>query len=84
MKLVEKDKPDIILLDIRMPVMDGIETLRALREKRVDTITIMVTADEDAQMMDKASELGAREYIHKPLVLGELASIVENYARNAA
>ena len=80
-RLLKKEKPNVILLDIKMRGMDGIETLKKIREVDKDVKVIMVTAVEDQDSMEKACKLGACEYITKPLVLGELASIVTSYAK---
>lgn len=73
-----KNKPDLVLLDITMPGIDGIETLRRIKEKDADAKVIMVTGkkpDEDASF-DKSKESGAFDYVHKPLELDELEKIV--------
>lgn len=75
--ITEKVKPDLLLLDIRMAGLDGIETLRRLKEKDKNIKVIMVTGkrpEEDAY--DKCWQLGAVNYIHKPLELDELEKIV--------
>ena len=71
LRVVKRWQPDIILLDIRMKRMTGIETLKKIREfdKHVDVI--MVTAVEEKDKIDAAKALGACKYITKPLVLEE-------------
>ncbi len=78
LRLFEKEKPHLILLDIKMANMDGIETLRRLKEKDEDVKVIMVTGknlDED-ESYKRSKELGALDYIHKPLKLDELETVV--------
>lgn len=74
----EKEKPDLVLLDIRMEGMDGIETLRRIKEINKDARAIMVTGRKpgDDNSFEKCRELGALDYIHKPLELEELERIV--------
>lgn len=73
---IAASKPDIVLLDIKMPVMDGMETLKNIR-KLDDTIkVIMVTAIEDADTAEEAKHRGASEYITKPLLLEQLERTV--------
>jgi two-component system response regulator (stage 0 sporulation protein F) len=73
---MKSSRPDIVLLDVRMPVMDGIETLKKIR-KMDDTIkVIMVTAVEDAEKAEEAKGHGASEYITKPLLLEQLERTV--------
>lgn len=83
LRVVKKEKPQIVLLDIRMKDMDGIETLKKIREADKKTRVIMVTAVEDQDKMDAAYKLGARGYITKPLVLEELEQTVLNHAKEA-
>jgi DNA-binding response OmpR family regulator len=78
LSLLEKQKVDLVLLDIKMLGIDGIETLRRIRERDKNTKVIMVTGrkPEDEGSFDKCRELGATDYIHKPLKLDELEKIV--------
>jgi DNA-binding response OmpR family regulator len=72
--LIERENPYLILLDIKMDNMDGIETLRRLRKKDKKVKVIMVTGkkpDED-ESFRQCRELGVLDYIHKPLQLDEL------------
>ena len=57
----------IVLLDIKMPRMSGIEALPRLRERRPDAFVIMTTGVGDAEMAMEAVRLGAHEYLVKPL-----------------
>lgn len=74
--VAEKEDPLILLMDIRMPEMDGIETLRRWKKTRPNDKIIMVTCVDDLDMMDEAKKLGADGYITKPLVLNELIKAV--------
>ena len=81
LRILKKEKPHIILLDIKMKEMDGIETLKRIREIDKNVKVIMVTAVDEQTKMDEARELGASEYITKPLVLEELEATVVSHAR---
>jgi len=61
----ERETPDLVLLDVNMPIMDGIETLRKLREIAPDCIVVMLTSLANRQTIDQAIELGATNYIRK-------------------
>ena len=74
--MVDEDKPDLMLLDVRMGEMTGVETLRKLREKGRNVKVIMVTGVEDQEVIDEAKSLGVVNYVHKPLALDELEQIV--------
>jgi len=77
LSITKKDKPDIVLLDIKMKGMDGIATLKHLKEIDKSLKVIMVSALEDQDKMNEACKLGACEYITKPLVLDHLEEAVE-------
>jgi len=71
------DRPDLVLLDVKMKGMDGIATLKHLREIDRTMKVIMVTAMDDQERMDEAARLGACDYITKPLMLDYLEQAVE-------
>jgi len=81
LRILKKETPDIILLDVRMKKMDGIETLKRIREINKDVNVIMVTAVDDHEKMKTCSKLGARKYVTKPLVLEELEKVVSSYSK---
>ena len=74
-----KHKPDVILLDIIMPIMDGLEMLEALREnEQADDISvIMLTACSQTQDISRAKSCRIEDYIVKPFDLGELLKKIE-------
>lgn len=74
-----KEKPNLILLDIRMPDMDGVECLRRIREQDKTVIVIMVTCVTDIDTAKKALELGAIDYITKPISLDTLQTAITTY-----
>ncbi|MCR5748358.1 MAG: response regulator, partial [Lachnospiraceae bacterium] len=73
--IAKNDVPDLILLDIKMPVMDGFETLEALRlmEKGKYIPVIFLTADEKGDTEARGLSLGAVDFIKKPFVPEVLA-----------
>jgi len=75
-KIVEKERPRIILLDINMRGMNGIETLEKIRQIDKEAVIIMVTGVKDEDTMKRAKELGADDYITKPLSLEYLDKVV--------
>lgn len=68
---VETDRPDVMLLDIKMPVMDGIEVLRILRDKKIPCKTIILSSFDDLDHVKEAMKLGAIDYLHKPCMTPE-------------
>ena len=75
--IVKSEKPDLVLLDIKMKGMDGIAALKHIRDIDKHVKVVMVTALEEQERMDEACRLGACEYITKPLVLDNLENAVE-------
>lgn len=75
-EIIANESPDLVLLDVRMEEMTGVELLRKLNEhgKKIDVI--MVSGVEDEATIAEAESLGILGYIHKPLVLDELEKIV--------
>jgi len=76
LKIIDQDHPDLVLLDVQMEEINGIEVLKRLRGDQNDTKVIMVTGAEDPAIISEADSLGVKGYIHKPLVLEELEKIV--------
>lgn len=74
--VIEHNRPQIVILDMRMPVMDGMTVLRELRRANSDCKVIMVTAVEDFTKAEEAKKQGAVEYITKPLLLEQLERTV--------
>lgn len=68
--------PDLVLLDVRMGDMTGVDVLRNLRESGNQVKVIMVTGVEDPVIIQQAKDLGVRGYVHKPLALDELERVV--------
>lgn len=76
LEIIEQESPDLVLLDVRMEEMTGIEVLRELRSRNNNCLVIMVSGVEDDEVIIEANQLGVIGYIHKPLVLDELEKIV--------
>ena len=74
--MIDSEKPDLILLDVRMGGIDGLETLKRLRDSGNQTEVIMVTGVNEEESMNTARSLGVVDYVHKPLVLDELEKVV--------
>jgi len=77
---VEQEKPDVILLDVIMPIMDGHEMLEMLRKQPGgrDVSVIMLTARSQTQDIARANACGIDDYIVKPFDLSELLEKIES------
>lgn len=76
LKKDEEIKPDIIIADLMMPGMSGMDLLKTVREKRPEIIIIMVTGYPSIKSAVQAIKLGAFDYISKPFTPNELRSLV--------
>ena len=68
----DKTSPDLVLLDINMPVMDGIAALKELRRKSDKVAIVMLTSLASADIVDQCLEAGANYHLRKDLPLAEL------------
>ena len=64
-EVYKRESPDLVMLDVNMPIMDGIETLRALKVLNPDCVVVMLTSLANRQTIDEAVALGAANYIRK-------------------
>ena len=76
--LVEKSMPDLVLLDIWMPRMDGLETLQRLKEINPSLVVIMMSGHGTIETAVKSTKMGAFDFIEKPLSLEKLLVTVRN------
>lgn len=76
MDAVEKEKPQIVLLDIRMPVLNGIEVLKLIKAKHPAVKVIMVSALSEAAKKEEAKKYGADAYVEKPFYSPYLEKVV--------
>jgi two-component system NtrC family response regulator/two-component system response regulator HydG len=75
--LLEKHDPDVVLTDLRMPGMDGIELLAKIKEIRPETMVIVMTAYGTVKTAVKAMKLGAEDYLGKPIDVEELEVVLQ-------
>jgi len=75
--LIYKDPPDVIVLDLKIPGMDGIEALKTIKKFDPSIEVIMLTGHGDIQSVEEGMKSGAFEYIMKPVDIGELTSIID-------
>ena len=78
LELVDKDEPDVVLLDIRLPDLNGLDVLRAIKEKHSRVVVIMMTAYGVLEDAVTSLRLGAYDFVSKPLNFEELSVTVGN------
>jgi signal transduction histidine kinase len=80
-EMLEKDKPDIILLDNKLPGMQGVEVLEYIRKKNYDIVVAMITSYASLDIAVRATRDGATDFIPKPFTPQELKSSIENITK---
>ena len=83
--IIESDEPEVVVLDLQMPGIDGIEVLRQVRKGHPDTQVIILTGHGSDREERLAEELGAFAYLRKPVDINVLSQTMKNaYARISA
>lgn len=72
----QREQPDLVLLDVNMPRIDGIETLKRLKEADPDCVVVMLTSLANRHTIEQALELGAANYIRKDTPKEEIAKSI--------
>jgi PAS domain S-box-containing protein len=73
-----QNQPDLAIIDVQMPKLDGMEVLRYIKEKSPRTIVVVMTGVGTEETAVKAMKLGAADYLAKPFGMGEVVTLVEN------
>ena len=81
LELIEKTKPDVLVLDLSMPDLDGISVTRILKEKGHTTYILILTVHEDEALLREAIKAGASGYIIKHAAEAELISAIQAVKR---
>src|ERR1039457_6110531 len=83
LKLVREEQPEMVLLDIHMPGISGLEVLDKIKEFDEDIIVLMVTAHGGLETAVNAMRMGAYDYINKPFNLDEMAIVIRKALENS-
>ena len=78
LRTLQKNLYDVVLLDLKMPGMDGIDILRKMNELNISAKTIMLTGHGCVDSAMEAIKLGAYDYIPKPCEVDELCDMIKN------
>ncbi|MCU0460551.1 MAG: hybrid sensor histidine kinase/response regulator [Bacteroidales bacterium] len=79
--IIENDKPDIILLDNKLPGIQGVDVLEYVRERKYDIVVAMITSYASLDVAIRATRDGATDFIPKPFTPQELKSSIENISK---
>ncbi|MFO8061240.1 MAG: response regulator [Bacillota bacterium] len=79
--MIEEQVPDIILLDMKMPGMDGLEVLRQLRERKARSKVVIITAYGTVDNAVEAMKLGAVDFLQKPFLPDDIRDLVQDILR---
>jgi len=82
LELIEVDLPDIILLDNKLPGIQGIEVLEEINKQKLDTAVMMITSYASLDIAVKATNFGAYNFVPKPFTPQELKSAIDNIAKH--
>lgn len=76
---IKEGKGDILFLDLNMPVMDGYETLQAIRAQDLPTMVVVVSGDVQPEAHERVMQLGALDFIKKPVNQEKLVELLDRY-----
>ena len=80
-EIIDRDRPDILLLDNKLPGIQGVEVLEYVRNKKYDIVVAMITSYASLDVAIKAHRYGATDFIPKPFTPQELKSSIENITK---
>lgn len=79
LELYKKTSPDLVLLDIKMPNMDGIEMLTALEDVDENAYVVMMTAMDDEESIENSMIGGAKDYLRKNMAMQDMVARMERH-----
>jgi YesN/AraC family two-component response regulator len=79
-QMAKEQHPDIVVLDINMPEMNGLAAFKEITKKNPDTGCIIISAEKDSEILRMAMSLGIRDYLFKPFTVDQMEQAVEKVA----
>ena len=83
LKVIQREPPDVVMLDVWMPEIDGLEVLKRVREQFPNVMVIMMSGHGSVETAVKAIKLGVYDYLEKPLDLEKIPILVRNAIRES-
>ena len=80
--IFEREKPDIVLLDVWMPELDGIQVLKRIKKKNKDAIVIVISGHGTISTAVEAVKVGAYDFLEKPLSIEKVLEVISRGAWN--
>ncbi len=77
-QMSKEQKPDIVVLDINMPELNGLEAFRQIKQIHPDTGCIIISAQKESVILQEAMSIGIRDYLFKPFTVDQLEEAVES------
>lgn len=74
---------DLVLMDVKMPTLDGISACRQIRTAAPTTTVVLMTGFSDSEDLQQVLQEGAVEYLHKPVTLDQLSALLERFRSSA-
>lgn len=78
-KMIIKSHPDLILLDIHIPEMDGLDILKEMKNEWIDTPVVILSGDESPTIKEACEILGAKRFVNKPILPATLKDIAREF-----
>lgn len=78
LEMIRQHQPDIIILDVTMPVMDGIETAENIYQRNPDAKVIMLSAMGDEKLVTTAKRIGVKRFLNKPFKAEEMVTTIKS------
>ena len=79
-EMAKEHRPDIVVMDVNMPEMDGLTAYKHISRMYPDTACIVISAERDLEALRTAASLGVQEYLTKPFIVEELEAAIEHVA----
>ncbi|NOZ07491.1 MAG: sigma-54-dependent Fis family transcriptional regulator [FCB group bacterium] len=81
---LEKQHYNLIILDVRLPGMDGLEVFKKIKEKEIDTDVVMISGNSDIETAVTAVQMGAYNFLEKPLSMAKILTTIRNISNARA